>query len=204
MTSTRTATRVALTRIPDSWRWMAPDFRMRLLPFLAVSVVVYVLWRPSWMGVEAGDLGAQLAFGLIGAPVAFVAAVLGQRWLSRRRGALSAPCDAADAGFQAAFYAINGPIEEALFRGVIQGGLAALVAPQLGFLVGTTAYVVYHRLGWSWPDTLITAALGIPVGLAFWMLPGPPSLLGVTIVHVAATCGFLGPGPYLLRRLRMV
>src|SRR5438477_10502884 len=164
MTSTRTATRVALTRIPDSWRWMAPDFRMRLLPFLAVSVVVYVLWRPSWMGVEAGDLGAQLAFGLIGAPVAFVAAVLGQRWLSRRRGALSAPCDAADAGFQAAFYAINGPIEEALFRGVIQGGLAALVAPPLGFLVGTTAYVVYHRLGWSWPDTLITAALGIPVG----------------------------------------
>ena len=62
---------------------------------IGVSVLVYVLWRPGWMGVEAGDLGAQLAFGLIGAPVAFVAAVLGQRWLSRRRGALSAPCDAA-------------------------------------------------------------------------------------------------------------
>ena len=190
-----------LTDIPDSWAWMAPDFLIRLLPFAAAAVVVELVWRPSWIGIGMGDLSSQLTFALVATPVAFAAGALGQRWLAFRRGGLSVPSGPGDAWFQAGFYAVNGPIEEAFFRGVIQGGLGALVTPPLGFALGTAAYVLYHRLGWSWPDTLVTAALGIPVGMAFWLLPGPPSLLGVSIVHVAATCGFLGPGPYLLRRL---
>ena len=48
------------------------------------------------------------------------------------------------------------------------------------------------------------AASAFRSGLAFWLLPGPPSLLGVSIAHVAATCGFLGPGPYLLRKLNLL
>src|SRR2546425_441678 len=36
------------------------------------------------------------------------------------------------------------------------------------------------------------------------LLPGPPSLLGVSLAHIAATCGFLGPGPYLLQKMRLV
>jgi len=43
-----------------------------------------------------------------------------------------------------------------------------------------------------------------PTGLAFGLLPGPPSLLGVSIAHIGATCGFLGPGPYLLRKLGLL
>jgi len=164
-------------------------------------VVVELVGRPCWIGIGMGDLSSQLTFALVATPVAFAAGALGQRWLAFRRGGLSVPSGPGDAWFQAGFYAVNGPIEEALFRGVVQGGLGALVTPPLGFALGTAAYVLYHRLGWSWPDTLATAALGIPVGLAFWLLPGPPSLLGIAIVHVAATCGFLGPGPYLLRRL---
>ena len=74
----------------------------------------------------------------------------------------------------------------------------------MGFVIGTAAYVFYHRLGWPWIDTLATALVGVPLGLAFWLLPGPASLLGVSIAHIAATCGFLGPGPYVLRRLRLV
>jgi hypothetical protein len=74
----------------------------------------------------------------------------------------------------------------------------------VGFVVGTASYVLYHRLGWPWAETLATALAGIPLGLAFWLLPGPPSLLGVSIVHIAATCGFLGPGPYLLKKLRLL
>src|SRR6266536_3142675 len=31
-----------------------------------------------------------------------------------------------------------------------------------------------------------------------------PSLLGVSIAHIAATCGFLGPGPLLLRKLNLL
>lgn len=193
-----------LTAIPDTWAWMRRDLVIRLLPFVAVTGVIAFAFRPRWIGLSPGNVAAQVTFGLIGAPVLFVAATWVQLRLTRSRGVLSVPRDAGDAWFQAAYYALNGPIEEAFFRGVVQGGLGALTAPIAGFVVGTAAYVLYHRLGWSWPDTLATALLGVPLGLAFWLLPGPPSLLGVSIAHVGATCGFLGLGPFVLRRMRLV
>ncbi len=144
-------------------------------------------------------------FAVAAAPLMFAAAVVVQLWLARRRGALSVPANAADAWFQAGFYLLNGPVEEAFFRGLVQGGLGVVFGAPAGFVVGTAIYVLYHRLGkWPWADTLATALVGIPMGLAFWLLPGPPSVLGISIAHFAATCGFLGPGPYLLRRFRFV
>jgi membrane protease YdiL (CAAX protease family) len=193
-----------LTRIPESWAWMAPDLLSRLLPFAAVAAVVEVVWRPSWLGFSTGRLGAQLVFAAVAAPVLFVAATFVQLRLARRRGALSVPAGADDAAFQAAFYVLNGPIEEAFFRGLVQGGLGIVLGAPVGFVVGTASYVLYHRLGWPWAETLATALAGVPLGLAFWLLPGPPSLLGVSIAHIAATCGFLGPGPYLLKKLGLV
>src|SRR5216683_1109329 len=146
------ATRTVLTRIPDSWAWMAPDLLRRLLPF-ALVVVVEIGWRPSWLGVSAGRPDAQLAFAAFAAPVLFVAAMAVQLWLARRRGALSVPAGRDDAWFQAGFYALNGPIEEAFFRGVIQGGLGMALGAPVGFIAGTAAYVLYHRLGWPWAET---------------------------------------------------
>jgi membrane protease YdiL (CAAX protease family) len=180
---------------------MAPDLLRRLLPFSAVVALVEIVWRPSWLGFSAGRLGAQLVFAAVAAPVLFVAATFVQLWLARRRGALSVPAGSDDAVFQAGFYVLNGPIEEAFFRGLVQGGLGIALGAPVGFVIGTAAYVLYHRLGWPWAETLATALVGIPLGVAFWLLPGPPSLLGVSIAHIAATCGFLGPGPYLLKRL---
>ena len=196
--------RIVLTHIPDSWAWMRPDLLIRILPFTAIAAGVEILWRPTWLGVSSGRLSVQLTFAAAATPVLFVAATLVQLWLTRRRGAISVPANRADAWFQAGFYVVNGPVEEAFFRGVIQGGLGAAFGGPVGFLVATVVYVFYHRLGWPWADTLATALVGIPLGLAFWLLPGPPSLLGVSIAHVAATCGFLGPGPYLLKRFGFV
>ena len=183
---------------------MAPDLLQRLLPFAAVAAVVEIVWRPSWLGFSAGRLGAQLLFAAVAAPVLFVAATFVQLRLARRRGALSVPAAVDDAAFQAGFYIVNGPIEEAFFRGLVQGGLGVVLGAPVGFAVGTAAYVLYHRLAWPWAETLATALAGIPLGLAFWLLPGPPSLLGVSIAHIAATCGFLGPGPYLLKKLHLL
>ncbi len=183
---------------------MAPDLGRRLLPFTLAVAAVEIGWRPSWLGISAGRLGVQFAFAAVAAPLIFVLAMLVQLWLTSRRGALLVPADRADAGFQGAFYALNGPIEEAFFRGLVQGGIAAAFGAPVGFITGTAAYVLYHRLGWPWAETLATTLIGIPLGLAFWLLPGPPSLVGVSIAHVAATCGFLGAGPYLLKRLRLV
>ena len=183
---------------------MAPDLVRRLLPFAVVAAVVELVWRPPWLGFATGRLSVQLGFAAVAAPVLFVAAAFVRLRLARRRGALSVPAGADDACFQAAYYALNGPIEEAFFRGLVQGGLGSAFGAPVGLLVGTVSYVIYHRLGWPWADTLATALAGIPLGLAFWLLPGPPSLLGVSIAHIAATCGFLGPGPYLLKRLRLI
>jgi len=199
-----TTTRVALTRIPDSWAWMAPDLLRRLLPFALVAAVVEIGWRPAWLGFSTGSLSAQIIFAAVAAPILFVAAAVVQLLLARRRGVLSVPSGGGDAWFQAAFYVLNGPIEEAFFRGLVQGGLSIAFGAPVGFIAGTASYVLYHRLGWPWADTLATAFMGVPLGLAFWLLPGPPSLLGVSFAHVAAKCGFLGPGPYLLKRLRLL
>lgn len=183
---------------------MKPDLLRRLLPFAGVVVVVEVGWRPAWLGFSPGRLGAQVVFAAVAAPILFVAAAAVQLILARRRGVLSAPSGGGDAWFQAAFYVLNGPIEEAFFRGLIQGGLGIAFGTPVGFLAGTASYVLYHRLGWPWAETLATALVGVPLGLAFWLLPGPPSLLGVSIAHIAATCGFLGPGPYLLKKLGLL
>jgi len=201
-----TRVRVSLTSVADSWRWMRPDLLMRLAPFIAAYLAVWLLTsRASWLGLGVGRPSVQLTFAAIVTPLSFVAAVTVQLWLSRRRGALNVPAGPRDAAFQAGFYCLNGPIEEAFFRGLVQGGLTVTLTAPVGFVIATTAYVLYHRLGgWPWADTFATALIGVPLGLAFWLLPGPASLLGVAIPHIAATCGFLGPGPYLLKKLRLV
>lgn len=196
---------VELTRPRDSWAWIGPDLLVRLLPMSALVAAAWVVWRPRWLGLSAGDLPVQLAFGLAGLPLMFAAAAFVQRELTRWRGSLRVPASGADIALQAAFYVVNGAVEEAFFRGLVQGGLGVLVVPVAGFAVATVAYVLYHRLGrWAWPDVVATALVGVPLGLAFWLLPGPPSLLGVTLAHIGATCGFLGPGPWLLLRFRLL
>ena len=194
------------TNIPDSWAWMRPDLLARVVPFVAAYATAYfVLSRPAAFGISLGRPGVQLLFAAVAAPLMFVSAVTVQLWLTRRRGVLSVPANGRDAWFQASFYFINGPVEEAFFRGLVQGGLGVLWTSPIGFAIGTLLYVFYHRLGrWTWSDTFATALVGVPLGLAFWLLPGPPSLLGISIAHVAATCGFLGPGPYLLKKLNLV
>jgi len=204
-TSTTRKARLIPTRVPETLAWIRLDLLARLVPFAFVVTLVYRVWRPAWLGFSPGNLGAQLRFGLLGGALLFVAATVVQLVLTRRRRALLVPADTSDLLLQTGFYWLNGPVEESLFRGLLQGGLTALAGPWLGLPVGTAVYVLYHRLGgWAWPDAAATALLGVPLALAYWLLPGPPSLLGVAIAHACATCGFLGPGPWLLHRLQLV
>jgi membrane protease YdiL (CAAX protease family) len=189
----------------DSIAWMRPDLLARLVPFTVVAIAVWAVWQPRWLGLGPGRLDVQLAFGLPGALLFFAASCVLQVVLTRRRGSLKVPASSADMGLQAGYYFLNAPIEEVFFRGLLQGGLTALAGPVAGILAPTAAYVLYHRLGgWAWIDVAATALVGVPVALAFWLLPGPPSLLGITLVHAGATCGFLGPGPWLLRKLGVI
>lgn len=193
------------THTDDSLRWMRSDALVRLLPLTAAVGAVWLLARPSWLGVGAGWPSAQLAFGLTGLVLFFIAACVVQHALTRHRGSLLVPASASDAALQTGYYLVNAPIEEAFFRGLVQGGLMALAGPAAGIAVSTSLYVLYHRLGrWAWMDVLATSLVGLPMALAFWLLPGPPSLVGVALAHAGATCGFLGPGPWLLQRLGLL
>ena len=166
---------------------------------------VWLTAHPSWLGFSVGLAGAQLAFGIAGVVVFLVAAGLLQLAMTVRRGSLRVPASGGDLALQAGYYILNAPIEEAFFRGLVQGGLTALAGPAAGIAVGTSLYVLYHRLGrWSWIDVTATSLVGVPMAFAFLLLPGPPSLLGVSLAHAGATCGFLGPGPWLLRRLGLL
>ncbi|MDQ6899985.1 MAG: CPBP family intramembrane metalloprotease [Candidatus Dormibacteraeota bacterium] len=197
---------VRRSRLSDSLDWMGRDVVLRLLPFTAVVVAVWALLRPRWLGVSAGALSIQLAAGVCGAVLLFFGGASVQLWLSRRRRALRVPGSGADLWVQAAYYVLlNAPLEEAVFRGLLQGAVTALAGPALGLAVGTAAYVLYHRLGgWAWQDVAATALVGVPLALLYWLLPGQPSLVAVSLAHAGATCGFLGPGPWLLWRLRLL
>ena len=113
---------------------MWSDILLRLLPFAAAYVIAYrITGGARWLGFGGGDPGVQLVFAAIASPLMFAAAVAVQLWLTRRRRALSVPADGRDAVFQAAFYGVNGPLEEAFFRGLVQGGLGAAWNVPAGF-----------------------------------------------------------------------
>src|SRR5438094_9838487 len=113
MRSTNAATQVALTDIPDSWRWMKPDLAIRLLPMMAAFAFVEIVWRPSWTGLSLGRLDAQLLFGAVTAPVLFVAATWAQLLLTRRRGAIRVPSGPGDAWVPPGCYPARGPTDAA-------------------------------------------------------------------------------------------
>lgn len=194
--------RYDLTRPADSLAWMRQDALVRLVPFAALVAGTWLTRQPPWLGVSGGRTRTQATFGAAAGAALFGTSALLQRALSRRRGTLRAPSSMSDAVVQAGYYVLNGPIEEAFFRGLLQGGVSARLGTPAGLVAGTVPYVLYHRLGgWRWPEVGATALAGVPLALAYRLLPGRPSLLGVSLAHIGATCGFMGPGPWLLRKV---
>src|SRR5260370_33978175 len=114
-----TTTRVALTRIPDSWGWMAPDLLRRLLPFAVVVAVVEIGWRPAWLGFSTGRPSAQIIFAAVAAPILFIAAAAVQLLLARRRGGAHGPSGGGGAWVLGPVYMVNLPIEEGVLRGLL-------------------------------------------------------------------------------------
>src|SRR6202521_1615785 len=145
--SLKRSTRLVLTDVPDSWAWIRTDLLVRILPFVVAFAIAYELIpHRRALGLSAGSLGVQLLFAALAAPVMFAAATWVQLLLTRRRGVLGVPANPGDAWFQAGFYVVNGPVEEAFFRGLMQGGIGLLWGAPAGFAIATLTYVLYHRL----------------------------------------------------------
>jgi membrane protease YdiL (CAAX protease family) len=181
------------------------DVAVRLVPFTAAVAGVWLTRRPAWLGISKGRLVPQLAFGVGGAVTLFFSAALLQRKLAGDAGPFRAAVSGREAIVQTVYFALNAPIEEAFFRGLLQGLVSDRLGASAGIVAGTVPYVLYHRLGgWAWPQVAATALAGLPLAVAFRLLPGRPSLLGISVAHLGATCGFLGPGAWVLRKLSTI
>lgn len=178
------------------------DLAVRIVPLSAAVAGVWFTRRPAWLGISRGKLPTQLTFGLGGAVAFFFSAAFLQRRISGDGEPLRVAATGREALMQSAYFVLNAPVEEAFFRGLLQGSVGSWLGAPAGMLAGTIPYVLYHRLGgWTWPQVAATSLAAVPLAVAYRMLPGRPSLLGISLAHMGATCGFLGPGTWVLDRL---
>src|SRR5260370_32400612 len=104
-----TSTRVALTRIPDSWGWMAPDLLRRLLPFAVVVAVVEIGWRPGWLRLFYPRPAPPILFSAPAPPLLFLPPAPGQPPPPRAPRAPRRPPGRGRAAVLAPAYVLNRP-----------------------------------------------------------------------------------------------
>lgn len=198
--STAKSPQLARSTVATSWRWLWPDVLVRILPLIVIPFVFIALMHLplSFLGLTLGNWLLQLLLGLlIGIGMAAFAAIYRMRVLGPwfRRPTFGDHC------LQGFYYlCINGPVEEFFFRGF----LLTMVAHRTGWvgwgwLVSTTLYTLYHRLGkWNWRSVAGVGLAGILFSTLYIAQPEPWSLLLVVIVHGFTTWGFLSLGDEIM------
>lgn len=196
------STQLVRSTVATSWRWMWPDLLMRIIPMSLVPLL-YIAFSHlplSFLGLTLTHVPLHLIVGLL---VGIGMAIFAIFYRMHIVGPWFRWPTASDQCFQSFFYlCINAPVEELFFRGF----LLAIVTQWTGWLgwgwlVSTVVYTLYHRLGkWNWRSVGGVGLAGIVFSLVYLLLPGPPSLLAVTLVHGFTTSGFLSWGDEALYR----
>ena len=194
---------VVRSTVADTWRWLWPDVLMRIIPLTAMPLLYIAFFHlpPSFLGLTLNNLPEQLFVGIVVgiAMTAFAAVyrmyIVGPwfRWPTL-----------SDHTLQGFFYLfINAPVEELFFRGFLLAAVTQWTGwVGWGWLVSTTAYTLYHRLGkWSWRSVGGVGLAGVVFSLVYLIQPQPYSLLGVVIVHGLTTWGFLSLGDEIMYRV---
>ena len=198
---------VPRSTVRDTWRWLWPDTAFRLVPFGAATFIYARFWGggAAGVGLTAAHLPRDLLLGVaIGAPLSALAAAF-RRWVAPGYRLPTA----GDQALQTFFYlALNAPIEELFWRGMLQTlairGLALVLgagglAGGLGWAITTAVFGAYHRLGkWSWRAIAGVTAAGGVFGLAYHLQPTPQSIWLPVVIHGLATAGFLSWGDVAL------
>ncbi|GCE03671.1 CPBP family intramembrane glutamic endopeptidase [Dictyobacter aurantiacus] len=198
--SSEKSSQLVYSTVASTWRWMWPDILMRIIPMALVPLgYIAIFHLPlSFLGLTLTNVPLHLLIGLlVGIGMAAFAAtyrmfIVG-RWFRKPT--------AADQCIQTSFYLfINGPVEELFFRGFMLAAIAQWTHSLfLGWLISTAVYTLYHRLGkWNWRSVGGVGLAGLVFSLVYLFLPGPHSLLAVTIVHGFTTSGFLSWGDEVL------
>lgn len=190
-----------------------PGLRALILRMLApFGVAVYVYARffgggPASVGLTRAHIGRDLALGAaVGVPMAGAAAAF-KRWAAPKYR-LHTPADHA---LQTTFFmAVNAPIEELFWRGMLQKlaiqGAERLLGPgkranAAGWALTTLGFGAFHSIGGAWsPRAVLGATAGGGVfGLVYLLQPRPRSIVPSIIVHGLAGVGFFNLGDALLQ-----
>jgi membrane protease YdiL (CAAX protease family) len=195
------------TSVRDSWRWIWWDVPARLLPLALVPLgIAWWTHTPlSSLGINLAHPGRDLVLAIPLGVIGFAIAAWFGEFLSRRNRRWFVP-DEKDLAFQSFYYvALNAPIEELFFRGLLQWALIRWwQSALLGYLAVVIIFGAYHLLGrWGWRPVLGATFAGSWLGLIYLWQPAPASLLLPVIVHAAVTCGFLSLGPYAIFKWRV-
>jgi membrane protease YdiL (CAAX protease family) len=201
--STIKSSQVARSTVIDTWRWLWPDMLMRILPLGIIPFLYIAIFHLplASLGLTLHDWPQQLAIGLVvGIAMTFFAVayrmfIVGPwfRWPT--------PGDHVLQGFY--YLVINGPIEELFFRGFLLTAVTQWTGwIGWGWLVSTTIYALYHRLGkWNWRSVGGVGLAGLVFSFLYLAQPEPRSLLAVVIVHGFTTWGFLSLGDEIMYRM---
>jgi membrane protease YdiL (CAAX protease family) len=179
-----------------TWRWMWPDVLMRIIPMSIIPLLYSVIFHLplSSLGLVLTQIPLHLVIGLLVGLAMSVFAILYRMYIV---GPWFRKPTTADQCLQTFFYLfVNAPVEEFFFRGFILAIVTQWTGSLfVGWLISTAVYTLYHRLGkWSWRSVAGVGLAGIVFSLVYLLLPGPHSLLAVTIVHAMTTSGFLSWG----------
>lgn len=195
----------------DTW----PGLRALILGMLAPFAVVVFLYAryfgggPSGIGLTRAHLRRDLALGAaVGIPMAGLAAAF-RRWAVPRYR-VHTPADHA---LQTAFFmAVNAPVEELFWRGMIQTlaiqGMERVIgrgarARAAGWALTTLGFGAFHSIGgnWPWRAVLGATAGGGVFGLVYLLQPQPSSIVPSVLVHGFAGTGFFNGGDAILQWL---
>lgn len=187
---------IVYSTVADTWRWLWPDVLMRILPMGLFPLIYIALFHLplAFLGLILHDVPQQIAVGLGIGIVMTVFSILYRMFVL---GPLFRRPTLKDQILQTFFYLfVNAPVEELFFRGFLLAAVTQWTGSLfLGWLLSTTVYTLYHRLGkWNWRSVGGVGLAGIVFSLVYLFQPQPRSLLAVIIVHGLATSGFLSWG----------
>jgi membrane protease YdiL (CAAX protease family) len=200
--STKKSSQVARSTVADTWHWLWPDVLMRIIPLGVIPFLYIAIFHLplAFLGLTLNNWPQQLVIGLVVGIVMTCFAAMYRMYIvgpGFRRPTLG---DHALQGFY--YLVINGPVEELFFRGFLLAAVTQWTGwIGWGWLVSTTTYTLYHRLGkWNWRSVGGVGLAGLVFSFVYLAQLEPRSLLAVVIVHGFTTWGFLSLGDEIMYR----
>lgn len=195
----------------DTWPGLRALILGMLAPF-AFVVCVYARYfggGPAGIGLTSSHLRRDVALGTaVGIPMAGLAVAF-RRWVVPRYHTHTPADHALQTAF---FFAINAPVEELFWRGMLQTlaihGMERIAGPgprasAAGWALTTLGFGAFHSIGGNWPWRAVIGATagGGVFGLVYLLQPRPRSILPSILVHGCAGIGFFNGGDAALQWL---